>query len=181
MSFSGNFINAGNIEPAFSSTGGSATGDWFNHQQTLTIGVARENVYDTQLSTTANTPFVTHNRLRVNYHYTVNRSVDYSTTYGGSVRTGQEFTVSSSDIGLGGAIYTTTAGFVRRLVRTDARTGAILDSLDDCNSYGTFEMNHNYGVWDGNYPANLANQIVLQAGSKVHAECPEFLVSLLNI
>ena len=181
MSFSGNFINAGNIEPAFSSTGGSATGDWFNHQQTLTIGVARENVYDSQLSTTANVPSVTHNRLRVSYHYTVNRDIDYSTTYGGSVRTGQEFTVSSSDIGLGGAIYTTTVGFVRRIVRADARTGAILDSLNDCNSYGDFYLDLNNGVWDGTSASNLANQIVLQAASIVHAECPEFLVSLLNV
>ena len=175
------FINAGNIEPAFSSTGGSATGDWFNHQQTLHVIVDRENVYDSQLSTVNMTPTITRNRLKVDYWYSVNRNVDYSTTYGGSVRIGQDFIISGSHIGSSGSIPTETAGFVRRIVRTDARTGAILDSLDDSYSYGTFYMDHNMGVWDGQSHSNLANQIVLQAASIIHAECPEFLVSLLNI
>jgi hypothetical protein len=181
MSFSGNFINAGNIEPAFSSTGGSATGDWYNHQQTLDIQVERENVYDSQLSTITSTPSITRNRLRVDYQYTVNRSVDYSTTYGGSIRTGHQFSWVGGNIGLSGNIDTSEAGFVRRIVRTDARTGAMLDSLNDCNSYGTFYMDHNNGVWDGVYANNLLNQIVLQAATIIHSECPKFSVSLLNV
>lgn len=181
MSFSGNYINAGNIEPVFSSTGGSANGDWYTHQQTLDIGVSRENVFNTQLSTTSNTPFVTHNRLKVSYHYTVSRDVEYSTTFGGSVRTGQTFFVSGMpDIDLEGQIHTDSAGFIRRLVRTDARTGAILDSLNDCNNYGTFYMDEGGGAYDGTFPTNLANQIVIQAGIKAHESCPEFLVTLLS-
>lgn len=176
---SGTYINPGGIDSAVSSQGGSATGDWFIHSQILFIHVDRENMYDSQLSTTTFSPSVTSNRLRVNWSGWVVREFEPSTTHSGSIRQEQTFTVSG-DIGLDGAIATENAGFIRRLARTDARTNDLLDDFTDCTIAGSFFIDNDNGAYDGSIPGNLQNQIVQRVAYEAHQQCDNFLVSLIQ-
>lgn len=176
---SGTYINPGGIDSAVSSQGGSATGDWFIHSQILWINVDRQNVYDSQLSTTTFTPSVQSNRLKVNWSGWVVREYEPSTVHSGSIRQEQTFNVSG-DIGLDGYINTVNAGYIRRLARKDARTQALLDDFTDCSVYGTFYMDLGNGAHDGSIPGNLQNQIVQQVAYEAHQQCENFLVSLIQ-
>lgn len=176
---SGTYINPGSIDSAVSSQGGSATGDWFIHSQILFIHVDRENLYDSQLSTTTFSPTVQSNRLRVTWSGWVIREFEASATHSGSVRQEQTFTVSG-DIGLDGEIPTINAGFIRRLARKDARTGALLDDYGDCNISGAFFIDQGNGAYDGNIPGNLQNQIVQRVAYEAHQQCENFMVSLIS-
>jgi len=178
------YTNPGNIEPAFSSTGSSATGDWFTHSQTMHIIVTRENVYDSTLSTISHTPDVIENRLRINWYASVHRDVDFSATFGGSTRISQEFTVSgpiTGNIEDGGDIYTTQAGFIRRLARVNNRTGAIIDDLGDCSRSGVFYIDNRPGFWDGSTYATLSNDIISEAARLCHQQCDLFKITLINV
>ena len=44
----GDFINAGNVDQAPSSTGGSATGDWYTFTQDMSVRFYRQNVHEVQ-------------------------------------------------------------------------------------------------------------------------------------
>ena len=176
------YINAGNIEPSFSSTGGSASGDWFTHQQSLEIYVLRENIFNSDLSTVQFTPSVQENRLRVDWNSTVNRDIDFSATFGGSTRISHDFGVSAgTNLGLEGSIYTENMGFIRRLARTNARTGAIIDDVSDCYNSGTFYYDAGPGEYDGQFITNLANKLILECARRAHMSCNNFKVTLINI
>lgn len=176
------YVNPGNIEPSFSSTGGSAAGDWFTHQQSLHIHVIRENIYDSNLSSTSYTPSVVENRLRVSWNATVARDIDFSATFGGSTRISHDFAVSAaSGIGLEGTIFTEQMGFIRRLARKNARTGEIIDDILDCHPYGTFYFDAGPGNYKGTSISTLSNDIIVECARRAHQQCENFKVTLVNV
>jgi hypothetical protein len=184
ISLSGDYTNPGNIDNAFSSTGGSATGDWFIHDQTMTIYAIRQNIYNTTTSATGSPPVVLNNRLKISVFAQVSREVEYDATFGGSLRYNHELyrsDTAGTEIGLGAEISTSAHGYIRRLVRKDARTGAILDDLTSTTGtlVTSFYMDLGSGEYDGN-SSITENEIVFAAANRVNAIFPNFKVSLVS-
>lgn len=184
ISLSGTYVNPGNIDNAFSSTGGSATGDWFIHDQTMTIQAVRQNIYNTTTSSVGNPPDIVSNRLRVSVSYSVSREIELSSTFGGSLRYNHELYRSDSggtDVGYACEISTSAHGYIRRLARKDARTGAILDDTTSASlSFVTFYMDESNGAYDGNSSVT-ENELVAAAVSRVNQIFPNFKVNLVSL
>lgn len=184
ISLSGTYVNPGNIDNAFSSTGGSAAGDWFIHDQAMTIQAVRQNIYNTTTSSVGNPPDVVSNRLRVSVSYIVSREIEYDATFGGSLRYNHELYRSDSSLAEAGyacEISTSAHGYIRRLARKDARTGAILDDTTSTSlAFVVFYMDESNGVYDGNSTLT-ENDIVAAAVSRVNQVFPNFKVNLVSL
>jgi hypothetical protein len=184
-SLSGTFLNPGNIQPDLSSIGGSATGDWFIHNQFLNIFVERQNVYNTTLSSIFATPIVTSNRLKVKAVAGVTREIEYDATFSGSLRQAHQFSYDSSAGGAvgtyGGYIFTSQNGIVRRLAQKNS-AGVIIDDLTSSTFIDvTFYIDAGSGAYDPSGVDPTDASIAHQAAVRINEIFPNFKISLLDL
>lgn len=164
-----------------SSTGGSATQDWYFHQQSIEIDYKRLNVYDHSVSTTDVTPTVVSNELRIEYTINVSDKIIYDGTFDNSLRILEEFefTDGGPTLGAEGAMATSKNGIIRRAARKNSRTGAILDPIGTCNKSGVIILDRRRGVYDGK--EMTPNTLLTQLTNYFAKICPLYDVSLTNI
>lgn len=164
-----------------SATGGSATQDWYFHQQSLEIDYYRENIYDSSLSTSLTTPTVIGNRLRIEYTLNVVDKIIYEGTFDNSLRILEEFefTDGGPDLGAAGSMATSKNGIIRRAARKDSRTSAIQDPIGTCNQSGVIYLDERRGAYDGK--EMTPNMLLTQLTNYFVEICPLYDASLTNI
>lgn len=182
-----NVFNPGTISLETSgSTTSSITQDWWVHIQTIEIMYNRNNKYDLTTSSPTNVPVVTFNYLDAAYTVQTTDEIWRGATFSGELWEPQTLELitqgaSAGGFGTQGVVNTSTVGYIRRKVRTDA-AGNVLDPTGICTNRGNIALDKAPGAYTVGYDtSSQVNGQLQYAVGQVAIHCPSFKATLVNL
>lgn len=181
-------VNPGIGGGGLTSSGGGASGvhDWYVHLQTVDLMYVRTVQNNMSTSTPIAGPAAQSNYLDFHYKVTTSDEIWQDTAFSGEFFVPHQLelvtTVGSlGGFGVCGVVNTSTAGYIRRVARTDA-AGNILDPTGVCTKTGNLVLDQMPGDYNITFDTSAqTNAILLEACASVHVACPTFIVSLVDL
>jgi hypothetical protein len=173
---------------SLTASGGGASGvqDWWVHIQTVDLMYMRSNQQNMSVSSPVAGPAVQSNYLDVAYTVNTVDEVYENTAFSGELFKPQTLELvtavgTSGGFGVCGVVNTSAAGYIRRVVRKDA-AGNVLDPTGVCVQKGSCVIDQMPGAYDQAFDTSYqVNSNLVQVMAKVDADCPNFIVSLVDL
>jgi len=180
-------VNPGNEQ--LQASGGDSSGvtqDWYVHVQTVDIMYLRKNQSDGAVSSTVSTPNQISNYLDVHYTVQTTDEIYQNATFSGELWKPQTLELvtnqgTSGGFGVCGVVNTSSMGYIRRKVRTNA-AGTILDPTGVCTKNGNMVIDQMPGAYvqafDTSAQVNSNLQTVM---GRCSTKCPTFIATLVDL
>lgn len=177
---------SGLIQTGASSTSGVATTtDWATHTQLVSIYFVRNQVLNTNVSSTIATPQVTYNYIDAQATVTVTDQIWPQASFSGEAWDPQLINLvsngTSGGLGNSGVFYTSKAGYIRKPATTDA-AGNFLDPTGICVETANYRIDKQPGAYNNLFDTSASvNTKLAQITEQLLNLCPTFIPGLIDL
>jgi len=170
--------------PSTPSTSGT-TQDWATHTQMVSIMYVRNQIFNTNVSSTISSPAVSYNYVDAQATVTTNDQIWEDATFSGEAWIPQRMNLVSNapsgGFGQSGTFYTSLQGYIRKAATTDA-AGNFLDPTGTCTKVANFKIDKQPGTYNALFDTSATvNSKLAQIIERLVDQCPTFNPGLVDL
>ena len=166
------------------STSGT-TQDWATHQQLVSIMYVRNQVLNSNVSSTLNAPQVSYNYVDAQATVTTTDQIWQNATFSGEAWIPQKMNLvsngASGGLGQSGTFYTSLQGYIRKAATTDA-AGNFLDPTGTCTQVANYSIDRQPGAYNNLFDTSASvNAKLAQLTDQLTDHCSNFNPGLVDL
>ena len=166
------------------STSGT-TQDWATHTQMVSIMYVRNQIFNTNVSSTISSPAVSYNYIDAQATVTTVDQIWENTTFSGESFIPQKMNLvsngASGGLGQSGTFYTSLEGYIRKAATTDA-AGNFLDPTGTCTKVANFKIDKQPGAYNNLFDTSASvNAKLAQLTDQLTDHCSNFNPGLVDL
>ena len=161
------------------------TQNWATHTQMVSIMYVRNQVFNTNVSSTISSPAVSYNYIDAQATVTTVDQIWENTTFSGESFVPQKMNLvsdgPSGGLGQSGTFYTSLEGYIRKRAPTDA-AGNFLDPTGTCTQVANFSIDKQPGSYNNLFDTSASvNSKLAQLTNQLTDHCSNFNPGLVDL